>query len=309
MSRSSLKSRIKRSASVFIGERREALKNMNARLRKKIAQIDKMMYDSIEQTIRFYYALGEEILDVRNNEDQKYGEQPMKQLEIVYETTKRTLYKAAQFRETITERELEMLIAIRNDDGVFRLNHQHIVYLLAFPTQRLRMQFAKRAAANLWTPKDLMRAIQRYQGKSKYAGPGRGHKLPKTMGRRIQQMVDMTRAWVTKYKLFWNGTGEEDENAFAGIMAEPPENLFSDDLDNLLALRDLLKEMPDDATDMKKLVDRAVQRFRKVLRQRASTDQADESLEGGPARQARAIDLGDGEQPKKRRRAAETAPA
>jgi len=304
-----MRDRVRKTARQFIGERREAFKDMNARLRKKIEQIDAMVSDSVEATIRFYYALGAEILDVRENKDQQYGTQPLKQLERVFETSKRSLYKAAQFRETVTERELEILIKIRNQDAGFRLNYQHIVYLLALPTQALRLSHAKRAVENMWDPKELMRRIQRYQGKSKYAGPGRGHKLPKGISGQIRQMLDMTRAWVAKYDLFWNGTGEESENVFAGILAEPAENLYSDDLDSLLALRDLLTKLPDSSEEMKKLVEKSIRRFRKVLKERQSADMADESLETGPARQHRPIDLsGDAPaQPKKRRGAPETA--
>lgn len=324
MARSSIRDRVKRSTVPQIIERRqEALREMNARLRKKIAEIEKMSSSSREATIRFYYELGKEILDVQLNPQGVYGEHPLKQLEVVFETTIRTLRKAAAFRREYTPAEVDEIIALCNVEAGFFLNYQHIVYLLAFPTEKQRMKFAKRAIANLWDPKQLMRAIQRDQGKSKYAGSGAPHKLPKGISKQIQQMLDMSRAWHLKYALIWNGTGEDDSNVFANIMAAPEETLCADDFDNLLALRDILPELSSQAKEMKRLVMKSITRVEKILSARKAENMVDETLSTPAARQPRAIDIGDGgdgndqaaaepapsEAPKRRRRRAAPAGA
>jgi hypothetical protein len=318
MARRTLGDRVKQSVKAFASERNEALGQMNARLRKKIAQIEKLVSSSREATIRSHYEIGKEILDVRNNPGGVYDERPMLKLEKAFETSKRTLYKAASFAELYSPRAVDEVIAMTNGDVGFQLTYQHIVYLTALPTEELRTEFAKRSVANMWDPKELMRAIQRYKGKSKYAGPGRGHKLPAKVSAQIQQMLDMTRAWDTKYQMLWNGSGENDPNAFANIMAEPEENLYADDLDNLLALRDILPVMSQDSKEMKKLVEKAIKRVERILKSRGSKDMAAETLEPGSGREPRAIDLESGNSqttedsaPKrrKRRRAAATAGA
>ena len=323
MARSSVMDRVKRSPPQLIKRRREALRDMNTRLRKKIADIEKMSSSSREATIRFYYELGKEILDVRLNLQGIYGEHPMKLLEVVFETTMRTLRKAATFRKEYTPAEVDAVIALCNAEAGFFLNYQHIVYLLAFPTEKQRMKFAERAIANLWDPKQLMRAIQRDQGKSKYAGPGAPHKMPKGVSKQIQQMLDMSRAWSVKYALIWNGTGEDESNVFANIMAAPEETLCADDLDNLLALRDILPELSSQAKEMKRLVTKSITRVEKILSARKAENMVDETLSTPAARQPRAIDLSDddssngqaagepapSEAPKRRRRRAVPAGA
>jgi hypothetical protein len=292
MPRNSLAERIKRSPAQFAGERKEALEHMNAQLRKKITEIESMISDSRESTIRCHYEIGKDILDVRNNPQGKYGQRPMKQLEQAFGVAIRTLYKAAGFAESYTPTQLDAVIALRGEGTDFALNYQHIVYLLALPTKEKREKFAQMAVNNMWDPKDLMRAVQKYKGKSKYAGPGRKHKLPKTVAKQIRQILDMTRAWHTKYTLLWNGTGEEDANVFANVMVEPEENLHAEDLDMLLALRDLLPEVSREAKEMQRLAGKAVTRVEKILNSRKAEDMVDASHEAPPAREQRAIDIG-----------------
>lgn len=292
MGRSSLRDRISRSATAFAGERQEALGEMNSRLRKKLVEIEQMVGNAREATILFYYEVGKEIIDVRFNKDGQYGERPLPKVEKAFGVAIRTLYKAASFAESYKPEHVAEFIALEHKEAGFRLNYQHIVYLLALPTVKLRQKFAKDAVKGCWAPKDLMYAIRKYKGKSKFAGPGRHHKLPKTVSRQIRQILDMARAWHNKYTAVWNGTGEDTANVFANIMVEPEESIHADDLNVLVAIHALLPEISREATEMQQLTVHAIERVSALLKARAAADTVDASLEVPAGRQSRAIELG-----------------
>lgn len=252
--------------------RQEALAGMNAALRKKIARIERMISDTREATIRFYYHLGKEVRDIRHNPDGIYGERPLQQLEKVFGTTKRTLYKACTFAEVYSEAQVEALIALENTESGFRLNYQHVVYLLGLPTAALRDQFARRAVAESWEPKELMRAIQRYCGRSRVGAANRRHKLPTGLQQQLQQILDVTRTWHSKYIQLW--ADDSENSVLTSVLAEADEHLTAVMLDILLAVQDLLPTVEQELHDIQQPVARAIEHIGYVLERRAVAEAA-----------------------------------
>lgn len=293
MGRTSVVDRLERAATAEqVRGRKEILKTMTAKLKRKLGQIERLACGSREANLRFYHAFGKILLAVRENQDNQYGENPVDALDKASTLGKRLLYKSASFAEKFDADELEWFIALTNEDAVFSLHWGHVQYLLVLETKRERQQFARRAVQNLWDPKALGAAVKRRKGPGQNAGPGCPHKLPATVHLQIRQILETTRNWVIKDETLWNG---DETNVFANIEAGAEESFEIDDLDNLKAIEEMLPQMVQSARDLSKLTKRAVKRVDTVLQARASTQAQDKSIEHHESgRRQRVIDLGHG---------------
>jgi len=303
--RTSAGTRVQRSAKVIAEDRETAVSAMNSKLKRKLGQVEKMIADSRESNLRFYHQLGKICQEVRDDPD-TYSRNGYRLLEQALYTQKRTLRKARSFAEQYNDERLATLIALVNEGTGYRLHWGHMTYLLGLNTEKQQDEFAERAVRNLWDPPALHAAIKKRFG-DRGVGGGRPHKLPATTHMQIRQMMETSRNWVNKRHL-WNG---DDENVFANIVNEAPDELTDTDLENLRATVEYLDQMITEARQMKTQIGECATRIEEVFRQRAKQAEEEANREVGAGKQHRSIDLGEegqtGSTGRRRRRA--TAPA
>jgi hypothetical protein len=270
---------------VVAAEREEAINSMNAKLKRKLRKIEKMVTDTREANLRFYYNMGRELIEARDDPDE-YGRNALGKLERAMSTQKRTLRKTRQFAETYSPERLEALLALEHEGTGFRIHWGHLTYLLGLNTEKQQDTWAAKAVRNLWDPPTLHAQIKkRFPGRG--VGGGRPHKLPATVHMQIRQMMEVTRNWVNKRHL-WDGA---DENVFANIINEAPDQLEEIDKENLEATKELLANIIAQAPRMVTQLDECIARLDDVFEQRAKDAEAAAERETAAGKQHRAIDL------------------
>lgn len=279
-----------RSVKTISDDRKEAVEQMNAKLKRKLGTIDKMFADSREANLRFYHKLGSICREVKEDPE-TYDRKGYRLLEQALYTQKRTLRKARQFAELYDEAQLNGLIAMVHENTGYRIHWGHLTYLLGLNTEKQREDWAQKAVRNLWDPPALHAAIKKRFG-DRGVGGGRPHQLPATTHMQIRQMMEVSRNFVNKRNL-WNG---DDENVFANVANEAPDEIVELDLDNLEATKAHLRTIATEARAMETQIDACIARVKDVFKQRAKAEKAAKKKESGAGKQLRSIDLGDGGQ-------------
>ena len=307
MGRKSLAARSRQNArqvvKAFTEAREEAVNEMNSALKRKFAKIEKQFADAREENLRFYHALGCELIEIRNNPE-VYTDKAPALLEKALATQRRTLRKAVQFADTYTNAQLDELLALEHEGTGFRVHWGHLTYLLGAPTVEKRLELARQAVNNLWDPPALHAYMKSHSVGQRGRGGGRPQKLPQTLHMMIRQMLQVCDQWVKKRKL-WMQDGEEG-NVFSRIMQAPPTNLNKDDLDNLKKISELLQEVGAEAVLMMEQVSSCITRVETVLEQHAAqlAQEAESAPATAPGRRQRSITLPENQESRRQRRPA-----
>jgi hypothetical protein len=271
-----------RGAAAFTKERAEALAEMNPATHRQLVKLEKMIGTTRENNLRFYHKLGDMLLEIERAQV-KYTTQGYNLIEAALSIQKRTLRKAKSFARAYEKDQLKELIELKNEDTGFQLHWGHVDYLLTLKTERQRQQWAKQAVKQMWSPDILHDHIKKHYGERGNGG-GRPHKLPGTVHAQIRQIKEFVRNFNYKSQNLWNG---EENNVFANIQDEPPDELNEVDLDNLDELIDLLPQMALISKELRPLAVQAKKRVEAVLKAREkATKEVDkaESEQGKPLR-------------------------
>jgi len=293
----------------LIAEQNEAIGQMNGALKRRRGKIAKKLTDARIGNVKFNYELGQDLVEVRDNPNGKFGEgRPLTLLERSLPQDKRTLRKFRQFAETISEEELDELLAITNEEANWTMHWGHVQLLLALTTHNQRKQYAERAARGLWDPGTLKDQITRRHGSATTQPHGRTHEMPATVHLQIRQMHQKTREWLTKNDQVWDG---EQQSVITNILNEPPEELDQVDLDLLNELETMLADQVAAARSLKARVKEAKRFVNGVMQQRAKAEQDADAIAEQEGKEPRNIDLSgsNGTTTKKRRRSARPQPA
>lgn len=274
-----------RQAKVIADERSEAIGAMNGKLKRKFRRIEKMFTDTREANLKFYYALGRELIEARDNPED-YERNALGKLDRALATQKRTMRKARQFAELYTAPQLEVLLQLVHVETGFRIHWGHLSYLLGLNTERQRAEWAVRAVRYLWDPPALHAAIKR-RFPDRGVGGGRPHKLPATTHLQIRQMMEVARNFVNKRRL-WNS---DDENVFANILNEAPDQLEEIDLENLEAAKEYINRIATEVLEMSIQLDACISRVKNVFEVRDENVVKEAEQEAVAGKQHRVIDL------------------
>lgn len=301
MGRSSASANMMRSAAAIASDRKEAIEAMGAKLRRKLAQVEKMFDNTREANLRFYYNLGAAMLDVRRNPDKYDGPQSEQLLKRAMYTKKRQLDRAIQFAELFEPDQFEAIVALQHPETGFQLHWGHMTYLMTLSTKKQRADMAAKAVREMWDPSALYAAIKRRYPDRGGHGGGRPHSLPATVHMQIRQMMEVTRNFIKKREL-WNGV---EMNVFDNILTGPPDDLTDVDLENLQYTKQLLTTAEREAGAMRLQIEACEARVQEVLELRARAAQEMKDREAAVGKQHRAIDLNNNQ--RQRRAAAASA--
>jgi hypothetical protein len=285
MGRTTARKRAQRATDI-INLQTAALAAMNKPLRQQLQRLETLSQDSRDANLRYYYDMGRLLLEVQKNADNLYGERPIPLVIQSGVLAKRTVFKVIALAKIYTEQQFQDFADLRNEEANFSLHWGHLQLLLALPTAKERSDMAKRAVAELWDPPALGAVIKKRS--AVVHGGGRPHKMPATVHLQVRQVLEATRAWATKYTTIWNG---DEHNVFGNLIAATDKDVNAEDLENLMALQELIPVVGTQLREMRTFVSKGIRHVEKLLQARAAVTAQDVSLEQGSARQTRRLDL------------------
>lgn len=278
-------------------DRDEAFENMNGALRRKTQKCDNMIGKAQADNLRFYWNLGREINEVKENADGKYGEgNPYRLMETALYSNRRQLRKASAFARLYNEEQLTALLELTHPETGFRLHWGHVSYLLTLNTPKQRETWAERCVRNMWDPPALNAAIIKHFGHRTADPHGRPHKMPATVHLQIRQILDKTGDWLKKEAALWNG---DDASVVANILTTPPDELTEADHENLVRIQELLPQLRTKASELEQQIGRTVEHVAGVLEARAAREAEAAEAADGIGKEGRSVQL---DSPKSRRR-------
>ena len=283
----------------LVAERANALNEMNTPLRRKCDQLVRLSADIRTANLSHYYKLGTLCAEIRLNEGEKYGENPMGLIASYMPTQARQMRKTMTFAEAYSKAEFQALVAMVNPTYGNTIHWGHVTYLLTLPSAAARTEWAKKALRNNWDPALLHYEMQRAQGK-KDSAHGRKHELPKTLAAQIYQVLRFSGQWLTKSRDVWDG---DKISVFANIIEAPPDELTPEMLEDVVNVKRVMKEITKASRENAARVDEVIQHITEVLEAREKEEQRQEDARLGHGKEVRAIDLNGS---KRRRRSATT---
>lgn len=290
-----------------VGSRAEALEAMNPALRKMAERIETKMDAAHEESLRYYYQLGQMYNEVKDNSE-KYGKGAIKLLEVALVAKGRLLRSCALFARRYGVRELDNIIRLYNETSNFQLQFAHIVFLVSIEDASTRMDLANEAVVKEWDPATLHDKIKKRFKRS--GGHGRGHKVPATVPAQVRQMKNTSAGWLGKQDSVWK------TEVFKNLREYSPSEFDEEILSDLKEVRAQMVQMARETQANIARIDRAIEHAQDCMKKakeqakKEAKRDADERPVGH--RHSRQIDLTshnghNGAPKRKKRRSLQTA--
>lgn len=297
MGRTSLAERARRSATpaAAIQARKDAIALMPDKLRKKMQKIEKDLGGSRADTLRYYYHLGGDVLDIQNDEESYQGTDGtsgLVLLERALSTQARTLRRAALFATKFTEKELERLIKLYNKDTKFQLHWGHVNYLLTVLDKEKMWDFATTAIKRLLDPPALYELIKKAERRRK--GHGRNHVLPASYSGQVRQIRTVTQTWNNKAEQVWDG---EETSAVANLLVVPAEEVNDELITMLVETEQNLRQNAEKAITMADKFARIIERARGINEEKKQKAAEAAQQHSRAGKESRIIDLDTDDEP------------
>lgn len=255
--------------------RADAFSQMSPQLKEKCKDIQKGIVERSEGNLRFYWQLGNDCVDIRDNpkkyltdEQQAQEVDPFGLLQRFMSTSKDTLIKAARFADRYERADLERLVKYRNtSDPKYRLNWAHVVNLITVDTKAERIRFERAAVNDLLQPMDLLKLIQKSYGGSRRAGSGRALGIPRSIQAQINQINSVTKTWLNRHTQVWHGP---KHSVYTNLMQMPPDDVTTDTLKDVQEICDVMDAMLAAVTEERATAERTLEKLKDTLAKQKS---------------------------------------
>ncbi len=164
--------------------------------KKKRKKVSRKKAPKVDQKLRGYYALGQEILaacERANPEGNPYSKGIIQGFAEKVDRSREYCDKARQFAGVYSKKDLESLCKLRNSQGN-PLSTDHVRKLLRVKKSELREELQAEAADNDWGSKRLAAEITKRIGKSSEIR--RGPTRPKTRHDALAHIEKMSDGWL-----------------------------------------------------------------------------------------------------------------
>ena len=283
MTQTSIRERQKRTADLT---RKDALNQMNARLRNAFDRLETKFENARNANLKFYHDLGGDLVEIKAKPE-TYGKDAIKLIEIAMSTERRTLRKCAQFNREYEEKEYDDLVALYNPENNFQLHFGHVSVLMTVKDKAQRAQWTHEAVMGTWDPALLHSRIQKKTGTAEKSH-GRKLQVPPTVPKQVAQIKTTSAQWLGRQTEVWK------KHVFDNVMHYPPNECDDDLVDDLKETRrhmvKISKEAQSNLARIDKLIARTQECIAETKKQRATKRDAPT----GRQRDARSVDLSDG---------------
>ena len=294
MGRTSLRTRADRKSSgsvkALAKARVEAIEKMPPALRARMTRVESAINDAVADNLRFYWNIGVICAEVRDSPETFTGSDGTPGLKLIEEalsTQARTLRNAMRFAEMYTREDLEWLIALENTETKFKLHWGHVTYLMSVQDAEKRTKFTEQAVEKMLDPRALHDLIKKRTNRS--GGHGRSHEMPKTVPAQLQQICNVSRAWVAKSTTVWNAEDVDAPSVFGNLLMLAPEAITDEMVelaeDMLTVMTELSAAAAKNVTDGTRVLE--YMREAAVARQRAAAAEEAAAAAGENARTGR----------------------
>jgi hypothetical protein len=183
----------------------EVRKTMNPQLQKEAENIENALSNHATSGFKFFWDMGARLIKIRDEEESKYGNDPLAKIRAVLDYTNQSaLNKAMQFRECFDENELKTLMTARAKLSGNRLSWRHVEVLMQCKSAKKRSSLIKRACDEDLTVDELFKLVRagENRGTDKHAG-GREVKVPPTITGRVENLQKYTKIIVRNQNEIW----------------------------------------------------------------------------------------------------------
>lgn len=204
----------------------------NTRLHQKYLAISSQLDDNRTGSIRTHYSIGEIVAELKD-QPETYGDDAYNYFKVVFGAT--VVAKDYRFVKTFSTGDLDRIVSMRSQDGLFSLTYEHIRLILSakIATKEEMFQYLTRAVNSKWDAKEMWETIKKEQnpaGETRETH-GRSHKRPDSKMSLMREIDKVCGQVVKKNTSVWN---EEDDPCITMLL----ENLGDIDEETLsLALQ------------------------------------------------------------------------